>query len=123
MRMVSGIVPTGGADTRRKRGALIGPHADDNVWAELQHLGLQMDLLLKNARHSQVTFQAVGPSHGPVQVSGDELGRQAHDHRVMSELASGPASAGYTESQFPLRYSSGMPCNGHQYVASWASGC
>ena len=76
-------VPTGRADTREQEGraahvgsgldqgpALLGPRADDNVWAELQCLSLQMDLLLTNARQSQVTFQGVGPSPGAAQVSG-----------------------------------------------------
>ena len=123
-------VPTGRADTREQEGraahvgsgldqgpALIGPRADDNVWAVLLRLSLQMDLLLTNARQSQVTFQGVGPSAGSAQVSGDGLGRQSSDHRTMAELASGPARTGYTEPQFPLRYGSGMPWNGHQYVA------
>ena len=83
------------------------------MWAELQRLSLQMDLLLTKARQSQVTFQGVGPS----QVSGEELGRQSSDHRAMSELASGPDRTGYTEPQFPLRYGSEIPWNGHQYVA------
>ena len=123
-------VPTGRADTREQEGraahvgngldqgpAWIGPRADDNVWAELQGLSLQMDLLLTNARQSQVTFQGVGPTPGSAQVSGDELGRQSSDHRAMSELESSPARTGYTEPQFPLRYGNGMPWNGHQYVA------
>ena len=45
-----------------------------------------MDLLSMNARQSQATFQGVGPLHGPVQVSRDELDRQACDHRVMTEM-------------------------------------
>ena len=123
-------VLTGRADTREQEGraahvdsgldqgpALLGPRANDNVWAELQRLSLQMDLLLTNARQSQVTFQGVGPSPGAAQVRGDELGRQSSDHRAMNELASGPARTGYTEPQFPLRYGRGMPWNGHQYVA------
>ena len=123
-------VLTGRADTREQEGraahvdsgldqgpALLGPRANDNVWAELQRLSLQMDLLLTNARQSQVIFQDVGPSPGAAQVRGDELGRQSSDHRAMSELVSGPARTGYTEPQFPLRYGSGMPWNGHQYVA------
>ena len=105
-------VPTGRADTREQEGraahvgsgldqgpALIGPRAEDNVSAELQHLSLQMDLMLTNARQSQVTSQGVGLSHGSAQVSGDELGRQCRDYRAMSELASGTARTGYTEPQ------------------------
>ena len=122
--------PTGRADTREQeeRAAHVGsgldqgppliePHADDNVWVGLQRLSLQVDLLLTNARQSQVTFQGIGLLHGSAQVSGDELGRQSRDHKAMSELASSTARTGYTEPQFPLRYGSGMPWNGHQYVS------
>ena len=59
----------------------------------------------------------MGPLRGPAQVSRDELGKQARDHRAMSELVSGPARTGYTEPQFPLRYGHGVSWNGHQYVA------
>ena len=80
--MMAGNVPTGRADTREQEGraanvggldqgpAMIGPRADDNVWAGLQHLSLQMDLLLTNASQSQVTFQGVGPLCRPAQVCG-----------------------------------------------------
>ena len=96
------FVSTGVADNREREvsssravgsveqgSALTGQRAGDNVWAELQRLSLQMELLLTNARRSQ---DGAGSSCRSAQGSGDESGREARNPRVVRSGRSGYAA-------------------------------
>ena len=119
------FVSTGVADNREREvsssravgsveqgSALTGQRAGDNVWAELQRLSLQMELLLTNARRSQDIGDGAGSSCRSAQGSGDESGREARNPRVVRL-----GRSGYAAPHSSHRYDGERPWTGDQHVA------
>ena len=119
------FVSTGVADNREREvsssravgsveqgSVLTGQRAGDNVWAELQRLSLQMELLLTNARRSQDIGDGAGSSCRSAQGSGDESGREARNPRVVRLGRSGHAAPHSSH-----RYDGERPWTGDQHVA------
>ena len=119
------FVSTGVADNREREvsssravgsveqgSALTGQRAGDNVWAELQRLSLQMELLLTNARRSQDIGDGAGSSCWSAQGSGDESGREARNPRVVRS-----GRSGYAAPHSSHWYDGERPWTGDQHVA------
>ena len=104
-------------DDSFEQGSTVEQHHDYSAWTELQHLRLQMDMLLTRARQSQTIFNGVSPSHESARVGNDRVVSDPGSSRLRGgNMAQVSASTGDSRPELPQRHG-GVAQSDHQYFA------